>query len=214
LKGANIPFVTLGRSEASADHAWIDLDFEATATIALERLIGQGHQRIAVTIPNGDVNFGYVFLATYKRILAKHGLPFDPGLVVTTRRTEQAGYEALGDLLALMNPPTAVLLIFEVTAIGLYRRMLERGMEPGRDLAIVAFRDEPTTRFLMPSLTCFSLSLAELGESVGTALLAQIPRFQRDFPQGRIQHLHELRLKEGDSDRYPPRLGLEWSRIG
>ncbi len=202
LKSAGIPFVTLGRSGASDDHSWIDLDFEGTVTVALERLIARGHRRIAVTVPKGGVNFGYIFLETYKRLLSLHAIPFDPQLVFETRRTEVAGYEVASQMLDMENPPSAVLLIYEVTAIGVYRRLFERGLSPGKDLAVVGFRDEPTIRFLVPSLTCFGLSLGELGRSVGTALLAQIPRFQTQFPQGRVQMLKSLNIHEGNSDAH------------
>jgi DNA-binding LacI/PurR family transcriptional regulator len=205
LQAANIPFVTLGRSATPTDYSWIDLDFEGSVTTALERLIALGHRRIAVTVPKGGVNFGYIFLETYKHVLAQHGIEFDEALVFETRRTEAAGYDAMGEMLELDTPPTAVLLIYEVTAIGLYRRLFDSGLTPGRDLAVVGFRDEPSVRFLVPSLTRFKLSLSSLGRALGTALLAQIPRYQKQFPQGRIQQVQKLELKPGESDMYPPR---------
>lgn len=204
LKSANIPFVTLGRSARSDDHSWIDLDFEGTATEALERLIGFGHRRIAITVPKGSVNFGYVFLETCKAVMARHGITLDPELIIETRRTEAAGYEAAQAMLDLPEPPTAVLLIYEVTAIGVYRCLFERGLAPGRDLAVVGFRDEPTIRFLVPSLTCFSLSLRDLGCSLGTALLRQIPRFHAQFPEGLVQIRHPLVMRPGESDAPGP----------
>lgn len=205
LQREKIPFVTLGRSDGRTDHAWIDLDFDDTATVAVERLLAQGHRRVALTLPKGEINFGYILLDSYKRILARHGMAFDPALVFRTGRSETAGYEAMGQMLALDQPPTAVLLIYEVTAIGVYRRLFEAGLLPGPDMAIVGFRDEPSIRFLVPSLTCFSLSLGALGRLIGTSLLAQIPRFQEQFPQGRVQNLLKLELKPGESDVYPPR---------
>ena len=204
LKATNIPFVTLGRSGLQNDHAWIDLDFEGTATIALERLIAKGHRRIAVTVPKGEVNFGFVFLDTYKKTLARQHIDFDPALVFETRRTEVAGYEAMNDMLSLDNPPTAVLLIYEVTAIGMYRRLFEAGLQPGRDMAVIGFRDEPSIRFLVPSLTCFGLSLEELGKELGAALLAQIPRYKERYPSGIVQRALRLEIKPGESDRHAP----------
>jgi DNA-binding LacI/PurR family transcriptional regulator len=203
LKSAGIPFVTLGRSAHSQDHSWIDLDFEGTVRVALERLIGFGHRRIAVTVPNGTVNFGYIFLETCKAVMAQHGLTLDPDLIFETRRTEAAGYEVAHAMLDLPSPPTAVLLVYEVTAIGVYRCLFERGLVPGRDLSVVGFRDEPSIRFLVPSLTCFTLSLRDLGRAVGTALMAQIPRFQAQYPQGMVQVRHPLEMHPGESDRAP-----------
>ncbi|CAN7383430.1 substrate-binding domain-containing protein [Rhizobium sp. LjRoot254] len=204
LHEAGIPFATLGRSSSSMQHAWIDLDFEGAVETALERLISRGHRRIAVTIPYGEVNFGYVFLAAYKDVMARHGVAFDPELVFVTRRNEAAGYKAMEQMLDLDEPPTAVLLIYEVTAIGIYRKLRDSGLEPGRDIAVVGFRDEPTTRFLMPTLTCFKLSLTELGVAVGRALMAQIPRFQDEFPGGLVQARHPLMLQAGESDSCSP----------
>ena len=197
--------MTLGRSAENSDYSWVDLDFEGTATVALERLIALGHRRIGITTPKGEINFGYVFLQTCRQVLERHGLELPAEMIVETSRTEAAGYAAMETFLALDQPPSAVLLIYEVTAIGIYRRMMESGLQPGRDMAIVGFRDEPTIRFLMPTLTSFSLSLAALGETVGSALLAQMPRFRDKVPQGRVQTLYPLELREGESDRYPPR---------
>ncbi|RYE37648.1 MAG: hypothetical protein EOP21_13645, partial [Hyphomicrobiales bacterium] len=200
LQKTGIPFVTLGRSSLPTRHAWIDLDFEGAADVALSRLIGKGHRRIATTVPHGDVNFKHVFLAAYKKVLARHSLPFDPDLVFVTRRNEGAGYDVVDKMLTLPDPPTAIFLIYEVTAIGMYRRLRERGLMPGRDLAVFGFRDEPTTRFLSPPLTCFGLSLSDLGISLGRAMLAQIPRFQKRFPHGVVQKLQPLELRAGESD--------------
>jgi DNA-binding LacI/PurR family transcriptional regulator len=200
LQKTGIPFVTLGRSSLPIQHAWIDLDFEGAAEVALSRLIEKGHQRIAITLPHGDVNFKHVFLDAYRKLLSLHSLPFDPDLVFTTRRNEGAGYEIVDRMLALPESPTAVFLIYEVTAIGMYRRLRERGLTPGRDVAVVGFRDEPTTRFLTPQLTCFSLSLTDLGISLGRAVLAQIPRYQQRFPHGVVQIRQPLELRVGESD--------------
>jgi DNA-binding LacI/PurR family transcriptional regulator len=201
LQSAGIPFVTLGRSSSGSDYSWIDLDFEGVANAAVDRLVAHGHRRIAVTVPYGDINFGSVFEGAYRDALARHGLPFDPQLVFATRRNEQAGYAIVDSVLRLDDCPTAILLIYEVTAIGVYRRLAELGRQPGKDLAVIGFRDEPTLRFLTPSVTCFSVSLHAVGVSLAQALLAQIPRYVDDYPQCMIQMLCPLTIRPGGSDR-------------
>ena len=69
------------------------------------------------------------------------------------------------------NRPTAVLLIYELMAIGLYRRLCEAKLQAGRDIAVVGFRESPQSRFLSPTLTCFRISLQALGISVAESLL-------------------------------------------
>jgi DNA-binding LacI/PurR family transcriptional regulator len=199
LESAGIPFVTLGRSSSGTDYPWIDLDFEGVANAAVDRFVAAGHRRIAITRPLGNINFGPIFEQAYRAALHRHGIPFDPRLVFTTGRNEEAGYDLVGDLIALPDPPTALLLIFETIAIGVYRRLAELGLVPGRDLAIIGFRDEPTVRFLTPSLTCFSVSLHTLGEDLARALLARLSPAGQMSPPEPTRKLAPLSIRGGES---------------
>jgi DNA-binding LacI/PurR family transcriptional regulator len=200
LQSVGIPFVALGRSMSGHDYAWIDLDFEGVVATAIDRFVSQGHRRIAVTVPYGGINFRTIFKDAYRAALDRHGLEFDPALVFETRRGEEAGYAVVDEMLALGEPPTAILLVYEVTAIGVYRRLAELGLAPGRDIAVIGFRDEPTVRFLSPSLTCFSISLHDLGVSIAEALLAQLPPYADLYPFGIVQKRCALKLALGASD--------------
>ena len=200
LQSVGMPFVTLGRSTSGQGYSWIDLDFEGVVNTAMDRLVAQGHRRIAVTLPYGEVNFGAVFEEAYRSALQRHELTFDPQLVFETRRNEQAGYRIVDEMLALDQPPTAILLIYEVAAIGIYRRLAELGLAPGRDLAIMGFRDEPTVRFLAPSVTCFSVSLRDIGIAIAEAMLAQFPAHAHAYPSRIVQKLCHLELRAGGSD--------------
>ena len=204
LQSSNIPFVTLGRSDTGSGYSWIDLDFEGSVATAIDRLVKRGHRRIAVTVPYGEVNFGAIFKQAYQDNLARHGIDFDPVLVFVTRRQEDVGDAIVDEMLANPEPPTAVLLMYEVTAIGIYRRLRELGLEPGRDFAVVGFRDEPTVRFLAPSMTCFHVSLQELGMFVAQALLAQMPLRGHKSSQPAVQHRVPMTLVPGESDACGP----------
>ncbi len=200
LQSAGIPFVTLGRSTSGHDYSWIDLDFESVVSAAIDRFVSLGHRRIALTIPFGGVNFGLIFKEAYRSALKRHGLEFDEQMVFVTRRNEQAGYEIVDKMLSLRNRPTAILLIYEVAAIGMYRRLAELGLTPGKDLAVIGFRDEPTVRFLTPSVTCFSVSLHELGSAIGEAMVAQLPAITNGKAPPAIQKKCPLELRPGQSD--------------
>ncbi len=199
LESAGVPFATLGRSTSGVNYPWIDLDFEAVATASIDRLVNAGHRRIAVTIPSDNVNFGPIFLAAYRAALERHGIAFDPSLVFATGRNESAGYQLVDSLDALENKPTAILLIFETVAIGIYRRMAELGRKPGQDLAIIGFRDEPTVRFLTPTLTCFGASLHEIGEDLARAVLSRIQADGGSPDEDVFRKLAPLTMRPGES---------------
>lgn len=80
LSKTKIPFVTLGRSLSGSNYPWIDLDFDGVANCAVDRLVAQGHRRIAISAPSNDINLGFIFLDGYRSALKRHGIPFDPSL--------------------------------------------------------------------------------------------------------------------------------------
>lgn len=204
LQSQDIPFVTLGRSESGSAFSWIDLDFEGVVAAAIDRLVGFGHRRIAVTVPAGEANYGPIFERAYRDNLARHGLEVDPDLVLPTRHREDEGDALVDSLLDRADPATAVLLFHEVSAIGIYRRLDERGLRPAHDLSIISFRGEESVRFLTPRVTRFTLSLQDLGQAAARALLALMPLTAPDFPTGLVQRAMPLTLVPGDSDGPAP----------
>lgn len=203
LSKARIPFIALGRSGSRATYPWIDLDFEGVVNRSVDRLVAAGHRRIAVGVPSNDINLGFVYLDGYKAALARHGIEFDPRLVVRAASSEQGGYQIAHELLAMPDRPTAVTLIYEQMAIGLYRRLSEAGLLPGRDIAVVGFRESPTSRFLSPTLTSFRMSLRDLGVALGESLLASMPAYAEIYPQGLVQRVWPMELVPGESDTLP-----------
>jgi DNA-binding LacI/PurR family transcriptional regulator len=197
LQSRNIPFVALGRSDSGSGYSWIDLDVEGVVHQSVDRLVAHGHRRIAATVPSGGINFNTLFRTAYREALDRHGLPYDPALAIDTQWGEPGGYEMADKAMALAEPPTAVLLIYEMMALGFYRRLNELGKVPGKDVAVITFRDEPVLRFLQPSVTCFSMSLHDLGVAVAENVLVQLsgtsaPPVQMRWP---------MLLRPGESDQ-------------
>ncbi|MFI5015443.1 MAG: substrate-binding domain-containing protein [Hyphomicrobiales bacterium] len=199
-----LPFVALGRSLSGGGHSWIDLDFEGVAEQSVARLAARGHRRIAVATAESDVNLGYVFVEGYRRALKSHGIAPDPSLVLRSRTGEAGGYQVGEVLLAMRDPPTAILLVNEAMAIGLYRKLYEVGLSPGRHLAIIGFRQSPQARFLAPALTCFKVTLQDVGVRLAEALLAAMPAHAAHYRQGVVQEIWPMQLVAGESDDFPP----------
>ena len=95
-----------------------------------------------------------------------------------------------------------MVLIYELLAVGLYRRLREANLLPGRDLAVVGFRESPVTRFVSPTLTSFRLSLRELGIALAESLLATMPAFAEAYPLGVTHRLWPMELIPADSDDF------------
>lgn len=202
LKRAGIPFIALGRSDSGGDMRWIDLDFEGVANRSVDRLTARGHRRIAIAVPADDINLGHVFHDAYRQALERHGIGYDPALVYRLERVVEGGHSLAARIAATENPPTAIMLSTEVLAPSLYRGLTEHGMMPGKDIAVVGFRDNPRARYLTPSLTCHSFSLPALGESVAETLLADMPAYAKLYPGQANNKIWPLALVPGESDDF------------
>lgn len=207
LAKRKLPFVALGRSLTDAGQPWLDIDFEGMAQASIDRLVARGHRRIAVTRPHDDTNLGYVFVDRCRAAMQNHGLTLGDDLVFRSTPNEAGGYQIARELKALKDRPTAIVLVNETIAIGLYRGLEEAGIRPGRDIAVIG-RQSPHAHFLSPRLTCFQLSLRDLGEALAEALLATMPDYAEAYPQVVARKLWPMELVEGESDGFVGRLGV------
>ena len=202
LANQKIPFIALGRSETDAGHPWLDLDFEGIAETGATRLIEKGHRRIGIFAPLDDANLGFVLVNAYRDVLERNGIAFDPALVFRANPNERGGH-AIAHAIAAMpedRRPTGFLLANEALSLGLYNGLYEVGLPPGQAIAVIG-RDSPQAHFLVPKLTCFKLSLHDLGIALAEALLATMPAFAHIYPLGTVRRVVPLELFEGDSDR-------------
>ncbi|MFV0476057.1 MAG: substrate-binding domain-containing protein, partial [Pikeienuella sp.] len=63
------------------------------------------------------------------------------------------------------------------------------GLIPGRDIAVVCFRESRQARFLTPRLTCYGLSPREVGQALGRSVLSALPRTREAYahiPRGLV----------------------------
>ncbi|MGL1920878.1 MAG: LacI family transcriptional regulator [Hyphomicrobiales bacterium] len=200
LSKSKLPFVALGQSETGKNHPWIDLDFEGVAQVSIDRFVKAGHKRIAIALSADELNLGSIFLASYKASLKRHNIEFEPELVLQANSNDKGGYAIADELLNMKNQPTAILLVHELMAHGLYRRLAEDGLIVGRDLAVIGFRNSAQARMFSPSLTSFKLSLRELGIALAESLLSTMPAYQKHYPNKSLSQIWPMEIVEGESD--------------
>ena len=86
----------------------------------------------------------------------------------------ESGHRAMQALLALDEPPTAVVAAADLTALGAIRAADEAGLEVPRDLSVVGFDDIQLAQYLHPPLTTLRQAKLRLGAEAGRALIAHI----------------------------------------
>lgn len=193
LAKSRLPFLTLGRSETPGTYSWIDLDFEGVAKRSVAEAVSLGHRRLAVGLPDNDVALGYHYKAGYLKGLADAGIAVDDSLILRIPTSEEGGFGLGQQIAAMTDRPSAVLLCSEATTAGVYAGLADAGLEAGKDVSIISFRENPLMRYLNPKPACFQLDLTALGTRLGTAVLDMVA--QKDAapePQGQIVGLDFL----------------------
>lgn len=167
LRSLDIPFVLFGRCGQSGSADWIDVDGEAGMRVATEHLIALGHRRIALVNGPGRYNFVTHRREGYEAALAAAGLPLDPALLLSVdHMREQDGVAAMERLLALDEPPTAVLAVTDLVAFGALSALRSAGLEAGAEVAVVGFDGVTHSAYSSPPLTTVAQPISEIGQRI------------------------------------------------
>lgn len=163
LRNARIPVVGLWHGSDTSNDGFrkVGVDNRAGIRFALQHLVELGHRRIAfVRGPAlGDMRERE---AAYDEYMAEQETPLPPGYVKRVQNTTGGGELALGELLALPEPPTAIVAATDVLAIGVIHGAYERGLSVPTQLSVVGFDDIPLASATVPGLTTVRMPIAKM----------------------------------------------------
>jgi LacI family transcriptional regulator len=174
LTQAGMPFVALGRSLSPVDFAYIEVDSRTGFKALVAHLAERGHRRIAYVGAPAELMLQSDRLAGYRAGLAAAGLPFDQSLVTEGNLTRAGGYRAGQYLFGLPQPPTAVLGVNDLTAIGVMRAAHERRLSVGRDVAVAGYDGIEDAEHAQPPLTTLRQPVYEVARRLTDMLLKLI----------------------------------------
>lgn len=163
VEKSGIPFVLVNRGSRSNSGAYVVVDNTLGARLAMQHLIGLGHQKIAHIAGFLYTETGLERLEGYRKSLNAAGLPFDSEYMVEAGFTEQQGYIAMRKLLSLTNPPTAVFAANDLMAMGAMTAIIEKGLRVPEDISLVGFDDIWVANRITPALTTVKIPLIEMG---------------------------------------------------
>jgi DNA-binding LacI/PurR family transcriptional regulator len=174
-----LPVVTVDQPR-DAPTPFIGIDDRAAASTAAGHLRALGHRRVAVLsfVTAIDREQRLVLEITQDRLAGyREGLGdrWDERLVRTCRpnATEPARRAAL-ELLREPAPPTAILAMSDVLALGALQAASELGVRVPQELSVVGFDDSPAATFATPALTTVAQPHEEKGRLAAEWLLEAI----------------------------------------
>ena len=198
------PLVLLGERvfDGPADH--VAIDNVAAARDATAHLLTLGRRRIAAIGDQRHVPAGrtaHLRLAGYQQALAEAGLPYTEELVLPADYYHRSnGADSMARLLALADPPDAVLCFADLLALGALRTLLAAGRRVPEDVAVVGFDDIEDGRFSTPTLTTVRPDKHQIAELAVSFLLSRSTD-GLDVPPRQVQAGYDLVVRESTAGR-------------
>jgi LacI family transcriptional regulator len=133
------PFVAHGRTEVRQPYAWFDYDNEAGIALACVRLLGLGHQRIAMISAPLAFNFARQRRDGFLACMREAGLDVAPAHLVDNTLDRRSGYQAMQQLLASSPRPSAVIVDNHLSGVGAVRALLDAGIAIGKEISVIVW---------------------------------------------------------------------------
>lgn len=141
----------------------VDRDSFSAVHQIIEHLSGLGHNRIGFL--HGPQNSKYTLerLEAFRQALRRTHLPFDESILREYDFTQEMGYEKMKELLRGKEIPSAVLMMNDYSAMGVFQAAKEMSLRIPFDISVVGFGDIPFAHMMDPPLTTVHLPFHEMG---------------------------------------------------
>jgi LacI family transcriptional regulator len=185
---AGTPMVFVDRPPTLLDADAVLTANEEGARRAVSHLLAHGHRRIAYLGDFGTISTAVERYSGYRSALDRAGVAVDAAIVRHDLHTSDAAREALREVMAQPDAPTAVFASQNLITIGAIRALRERDLH--RDVALVGFDDILLADLLEPGLTLVIQDVAAMGVLAAELLFRRLDG--DDAPSAR--HVLETRL--------------------
>ena len=169
-----IPTVYFDSLAPARGLAGIALANEQGIDLLVGHLAAHGHRRVAYIGGPPTFTSGAERLASFRAAVARLGLDERPAYVdiADSAWSAESGAAAMARLLALAEPPTAVVASGDTLALGAISACRSAGRGVPDDIALVAFDDPVFGALFDPPMTALRRSDLELGRLAAQLLLA------------------------------------------
>jgi DNA-binding LacI/PurR family transcriptional regulator len=174
IQAEGIPVALINRADLSAEFDQVNWDNAQGVTLVVEHLVRLGHRRIAILTGPSDRRSTQERLQGYRLGLAQNGIALRETLIHSGDYTAaaEAWRQSTLDLLALPEPPTAIIASDDIVAAVIIRAIQETGRKVPAEIAVVGIDDQPFSQYL--GLSTVQLPVAEAGRQAIQLLFQRI----------------------------------------
>lgn len=174
LIGSGIPVVTIDYAIDGGNS--ILSDNEEGAYALTSQLIENGHKKIAF-IYGENALVTSKRLAGYRKALKDHGVPAREEYILQGRYHDpESSKEATAELLAMTEPPTAIMYPDDYSSIGGYNEIRAEGLSIPEDISVTGYDGISLSEVVQPQLTTWRQNTDEIGRESVRRLVEMIEK--------------------------------------
>ncbi len=174
LKDINMPLIMFDRVCLTDQFSSVVADGEHSAQIATQHLLDNGCKRVAFIGGANHLDIVKRRKHGYLEALRNNKIPIEKELVVCRKIDYEEGKIAAQTLLALPNPPDAILAMNDTLAFAAIEVIKSHGLRVPNDIALIGYTDEQHANYIEPKLSAVSHQTYEMGETACLLLIDQI----------------------------------------
>ncbi|KQB52209.1 LacI family transcriptional regulator [Pseudomonas endophytica] len=172
LTRKHIPYVLVSRQIAG--HVAACSNDELGGWLAAQHLYQLGCRDVAILAGERHASTGADRTRGFTRYYREQGITLRQEWTVNGPFDSLTGHQQGEYLLGLTPRPQAFFAVNDFLAIGLMGAARDKGLMPGKDIAVVGFNDIPLAHELIVPLTSVRLPLTEMGQHAVELLLKRI----------------------------------------
>ena len=150
---------------------------------AVAHLHSLGHTRIAHISGNADSWAISQRTVGYHKAAKELDLDFEDALVVRGNGTVRSGAEAMKQLLARDEMPSAVFCATDILALGAIQAITEAGLQVPEDIAVFGGDDANAARFVVPQLSTIQPAMYTIGEAACEHMIRHLETAEHPLTQ-------------------------------
>lgn len=174
LTERGIPHVLVNRVLDHAESPSCSIDNDHGSREVADLLVGLGHRRIGLLAGPVETSTGIERARGLRAGLRAHGVAVPRSLTRRCEFTHEDGLVAAAALLALPDPPTALVCGNDVLALGALSAAHQRGLSVPERLTVIGFDDIPMSSWPLVGLTTVHSDLDGLARSAVDLLVGLI----------------------------------------
>ncbi|WP_285766982.1 LacI family DNA-binding transcriptional regulator [Peribacillus sp. SI8-4] len=195
LEDQGIPVVAVDRSIKKLEVDTVLVDNKKGTYQAIQHLILQGHEKIAIICGPLNTTPGLDRYLGYQQALEDYKIALDERYVIQGDFGEQSGYRCTKKLFELEERPTAIFSSNNMMTIGCVKALEDLNWRLGSEVSFIGFDDVDIATFLNPKLSVVARPMNSIGE-IAFLLLHERISLKGHLPKREYLLTPELKIRQ------------------